>query len=309
VAQVRAEIQQHYDAACETGETGDAAIAALGDPRVANRAYRKVLLTEREAMMAPVLTKPKRPGLPRLLPFSALMAAFAAWVLSRGIHNPGFWPIMFAMYSTGLVTWCYPPTTLERCRVYTYVLGVRSILIVSVVWWYDGWIVALPLGAVVFGVDYFFHHQRLSIFRKLASGQTYSLLPEEPRLTHVEAITLSTLSKGEPYENVSSTVLLLMVVGMAVWQPATFVPMAAWVVAAHLTRRSIPFRTEEGSRWFRLAKWTAMVVAALLPVLYGARKPWIGAPFLAFIFVLFDMRSISIRRKLPVAQWPKRLYW
>jgi hypothetical protein len=52
-----------------------------------------------------------------------------------------------------------------------------------------------------------------------------------------------------------------------------------------------------------------MAVAALLPVLYVARKPWIGAAFLALIFVLFDMRSISIRRKLPVAQWPKRLYW
>ena len=45
-AQVRAEIQQHYDSACEAG---DDAIAALGDPRAANRAYRKVLLTEQEA--------------------------------------------------------------------------------------------------------------------------------------------------------------------------------------------------------------------------------------------------------------------
>jgi hypothetical protein len=53
-------------------------------------------------------------------------------------------------------------------------------------------------------------------------------------------------------EKVSSTVLLTMVAGMAVWLPATFVPMAAWV---------------------------------------------------------FDMKSISIRRKLPVAQWSKRLYW
>ena len=41
VEQVRAEIEQHYDSARETGETDDAAIAALGDARVANRAYRK----------------------------------------------------------------------------------------------------------------------------------------------------------------------------------------------------------------------------------------------------------------------------
>jgi len=85
--------------------------------------------------------------------------------------------------------------------------------------------------------------------------------------------------------------------------------MAVFVVAGHLTRRSVPFRTEERSRRFRIAKWTAMVVAALLPVLLRARIPWDGAFILALLFVLFDLRSISIRRKLPVAQWPKRLYW
>jgi hypothetical protein len=43
--------------------------------------------------------------------------------------------------------------------------------------------------------------------------------------------------------------------------------------------------------------------------LYGARIPWIGAVYLAFFFLLFDVKSISLRRKLPVAEWPKRLYW
>ena len=110
-------------------------------------------------------------------------------------------------------------------------------------------------------------------------------------------------------ENLASAVLLMMVVGMAAWLPATFVPMAIFVVACHLTRRSVPFRTEERSRRFRIAKWAAMVVAAVLPVLLRARIPWGGAFILALLFVLFDLTSISIRRKLPVAQWPKRLYW
>jgi hypothetical protein len=52
-----------------------------------------------------------------------------------------------------------------------------------------------------------------------------------------------------------------------------------------------------------------MVVAAVLPPLYGARMPWSGALYIAFFFALFDIRSISLRRKLPVSEWRKRLYW
>ncbi len=101
----------------------------------------------------------------------------------------------------------------------------------------------------------------------------------------------------------------LMLAGMAVWQPATFVPMATWMAAGFLVQRTLPIYTEERSRWFRIAKWTTMAVAAALPILYGARMPWSGAVYIAIFFVLFDMRSISLRRKLPAAQWPKRLYW
>ncbi len=304
--QVHAEIQQHYDSACEAG---DDAIAALGDPRAANRAYRKVLLTEQEAMLAPTFTQPKQPGVLRMVLTSVVVAAFAG-VLSRRQHGPEFWLMAMAIYSSLPFVWFFPLTTLERCRKYTWVLGARSIVVAAIVWWYDGWMVALPLGAAFFLFDYFFNHQRLSIFRKLAAGQIYRLLPEEPRLTHVEAITLRMLGREpELPEKVSSAVLLMMVAGMAVWLPATFAPMAAWVFAAHFTRRAVPFCTEEGSRRFRIAKWTAMAIAALLPALLGARIPWSGAVFLAQLFWLFDMKGISIRRKLPVAQWPKRLYW
>jgi hypothetical protein len=303
---VRAEIQQHYDSACEAG---DDAIAALGNPRAANRAYRKVLLTEREAMMAPALTQRKRPSLSVILQNAALMAAFAWWM--SGKHQiPGFWPIMIAISCTTPLNWFFPPTTLERSRIYAYLAGVRFILVVAIAWWYQAWIIALPLGAVCFLLDYFLDGHRLSVFRKLAAGQTYSLLPEEPQLTHREALMLRTLDREpDSSEKVASTVLLMMVAGMAAWLPATFVPMAVFVVAGHLTRRSVPFRTEERSRRFRIAKWAAMVVAAVLPVLLRARIPWGGAFFLALLFVLFDLTSISIRRKLPVAQWPKRLYW
>ncbi|HEX3743746.1 MAG TPA: hypothetical protein VHW09_07445 [Bryobacteraceae bacterium] len=57
--QVRTEIAQHYEsaleAAMERGARGDdadlAAVASLGDARVANRQYRKVLLTSAEARL------------------------------------------------------------------------------------------------------------------------------------------------------------------------------------------------------------------------------------------------------------------
>jgi hypothetical protein len=58
-AQVRTEIQQHYesarDAAIHDGATADeaarSALNALGDPKTANRQYRHVLLTSAEARM------------------------------------------------------------------------------------------------------------------------------------------------------------------------------------------------------------------------------------------------------------------
>jgi hypothetical protein len=305
-AQVRAEIQQHYDSACEAG---DDAIAALGNPRTANRAYRKVLLTKQEAMLAPAFTQPEQRRVSRILLSSALLAAFFWLLLSRKQHGPGFWPVMIAILSTTPFAWFFPPTTLERCRIYTYVRGARSILVVTIAWWYYGWVFALPLGAVVFLLDYFLHYQRLSIFRKLAAGQTYSLLPEEPRLTHLEAIVLRRLQRGEPHEKLATTGNFLMIVGMTVWQPATFLPMATCLIGDFLAQRTLPIYTEERSRWYRIAKWAAMAVAAVLPVLYGSRIPWSGAAFMAFIFALSDLKSISIRRKLPAAQWPKRLYW
>jgi len=302
---VRAEIQQHYESACEAGSD---AIDGLGDPRAANRAYRKVLLTEQEALMAPVLTQPRPTSLLNIILTSGLLAAFLWWGAGKQ-HGPGFWPIMSAIFCITPFAWFFPANTLERSRIFMYIYGVRSILAVAVVWWYQDWAGALTVGAICFFVDYSFYSRRLSIFRKLAAGQSYSLLPEEPQLTHIQAIWLRTLHQGTPYENVFISVLFMMLAGMAIWQPATIAPMAVWITVSFVARRTLPIYTEQRSRWFRIAKWATMVAAGLLPLLYGARGPWIGAAYLAFFFVLFDVKSISLRRKLPVSQWPKRLYW
>jgi len=50
-AQVRSEIWEHYESAREAGVEETAALNALGDPKTANRRYRKVLLTSAEAKL------------------------------------------------------------------------------------------------------------------------------------------------------------------------------------------------------------------------------------------------------------------
>jgi len=304
-SRVREEIQQHYDSATEAG--GDA-IAALGDPRAANRAYRKVLLTEQEAILAPAFTQPKRPSLRSRLLSSA---ALAAWILllSRKHDWPRIWPVQLAIFSTLPLSWLFPATTLKRSRVRAYLAGVQAAVVVGVAWWYQGWDVGLTVGPFVFLLNYLPNYKSLSIFRKLATGQTYSPLPGEPGLTHLEAITLHRLRNGNPSDKYLAPVVLLMLVGAAAWLPATFAPMTTCLIAAVVAERTLPIYTEERSRRYRIAKWTAMAVAAVLPALYGARIPWSGAIFMACLFLMSERLNILLRRKLPVAEWPKRLYW
>jgi len=89
-AQVRSEIGEHYDAALESAMAGGAgldeadrvAIAALGDAQTANRQYRKVLLTSREARLLREGNWEARAVCSRrwLLPVSAWLAAIAFYL-------------------------------------------------------------------------------------------------------------------------------------------------------------------------------------------------------------------------------------
>ncbi len=306
-ASVREEIQQHCDSSREAG--ADDAVAALGDPAAANRQYRKVLLTEQEAIMAPVLTRRQRPNLLRIVTVSALLAVFLRSIANK-YHSPGFWPIMIGIFCLLPITWFFPLNTVARRRTYLYLHVARSLVVVALAWWYQGWISALVLAGICFSLDYFTNYRSLIVLRKLAAGQTYNPLPGEPELTHLEAIRLGALRMPvSPYENVSIGILFLILAGLGIWMPATFAPMAVWVAGSFVAGRILPIYTEQRSRWFRIAKWTTMGIAAVAPVLCGARVPWIGAPYLAFFWFFLDKTSISLRRKLPVGDWPKRLYW
>jgi hypothetical protein len=97
-AQVRAEIEQHYDSAREDAIAGGAtadeadrsAVSALGDPRAANRQYREVLITRSEAKLlrssaceARFFTStPLRKRLLTIVPAAAAMCAAAAYAIA-----------------------------------------------------------------------------------------------------------------------------------------------------------------------------------------------------------------------------------
>ncbi len=100
VAQVRTEIQEHYESARETavsgGSTADEAdrlaVTALGDAKTANRQYRNVLLTRAEARMLrdgawearAVCSRPWLKWLLAAMPVAAMLAA-AAFFLAGSI--------------------------------------------------------------------------------------------------------------------------------------------------------------------------------------------------------------------------------
>jgi uncharacterized membrane protein len=85
-AQVRQEIREHYESACGDAISEGAALAALGDPRVANRQYRRVLLTRAEARLLRNGQREARaicgrPWLKRILPVLPGVALLASAVM------------------------------------------------------------------------------------------------------------------------------------------------------------------------------------------------------------------------------------
>lgn len=93
-AQVRKEIQEHYEAALEGGDS-QTSLAALGDARVANMQYRRVLLTASEAKLLQRSTGDawifsSRPWVQGLLLLVSLLMLLGATALLRfGSSVPG----------------------------------------------------------------------------------------------------------------------------------------------------------------------------------------------------------------------------
>jgi uncharacterized membrane protein len=182
---VRREIQEHYEAAREAAlrdgvDAGQAeliAVQALGDPRLANRQYRKVLLTSSEAAVLRQSNSESRmicsnmwvkwmllstPG--TLLLLSAISLAMHQLVLARGMLVFGALMALFFMAPF------MPIYTVSRGRIYRVIK----------------WAVLMGGVLVLFGVDsrnglwlasccffpiFFTEWKRMVIRRKLPIGK------------------------------------------------------------------------------------------------------------------------------------------
>ncbi len=151
-AQVRTEIQEHYESAREeamaggtTAEEADrAAVRSLGDAKTANRQYRKILVTRDEARMLGrakwearlVCSRPWLRWLLRAIPVAMLCAGGV--LLAR---NPGREAWLFLLLTTGmglvLAITTLPIYTPARGRIFRYVKWAWLIAILALVSWQD----------------------------------------------------------------------------------------------------------------------------------------------------------------------------
>jgi hypothetical protein len=180
-AQVRAEIQAHYESAREAamshGATVDAAdqqaIAALGDARTANCQYRKVLLTAAEARILRQGNWEARAICSRVwlkrtlvaLPLAALMAATVFFLM-------GSLEIARILLVSGLATSLFfaapmlPVYTASRSRIYRVVKWLAIVAMIALAFGSD----ALKWSWLLISCLWVFFHierTRASIRRKL----------------------------------------------------------------------------------------------------------------------------------------------
>jgi hypothetical protein len=182
---VRREIQDHYDAALEAALTSGIdpqqaermAVQALGDPCVANRQYRKVLLTSSEAKVLRKANAESQmicstgwirwtllsaPGL--LLMLSAISLAMHLPSLARGVLALGALMAMF------FIVPFLPIYTITRGRIYRAVKWVLLIMLVFMFFGKDGWNWAWLNSCCLYPVAYI-EWKRIMIRRKLPIGQ------------------------------------------------------------------------------------------------------------------------------------------
>jgi len=182
---VRCEIQEHYDAAREAAlsrgmdpeDAARIALQALGDPRVANRQYRKVLLTKSEAKVLHNSNAESQmfcsngwakwilvstPG--TLLLISALSLAMHFTSLARGVLVVGALTTMF------FVVPYLPVYTVTRGRIFRFIKWFIMIGSVIVLWGPDSrnwiWLMSCCFYPVLYT-----EWKRMMIRRKLPIGK------------------------------------------------------------------------------------------------------------------------------------------
>jgi hypothetical protein len=180
-AQVRAEIQEHFESAREAaigagGSPSDAdrsALAALGDPRAANCEYRKVLLTADEAKLLrdgnwearAVCARPWVKTLMQTVPAIPLTVALV--MMSRGHAPEARLPFLFSLALFVFFAVPFLPVyTPARARAYRVVKWATMLALFGLMFGADtlkySWLVATCLWIPIWN-----EARRMSIRRKL----------------------------------------------------------------------------------------------------------------------------------------------
>ena len=91
------------------------------------------------------------------------------------------------------------------------------------------------------------------------------------------------------------------------WKNPEWLCLNLALVGVFLADRFLRIDTPSRGRAYRWAKWTALLGGAALTAWLGVGPLWMPLAVLLFPAYMECVR-MSIRRKLPVDQWPKRLY-
>lgn len=80
------------------------------------------------------------------------------------------------------------------------------------------------------------------------------------------------------------------------------------MIAIPLIARVLPISTPGQGRMFRVAQWSFLLIGAFLAATFGAKYAT-GFVGVFLMTAYFQRTYASIRRKVPVSQWPKQLYY
>jgi uncharacterized membrane protein len=172
-AQVRAEIEEHYRAAIASGATDEEAVMALGDPAVANRQYRLVLLTTAEAKHLRAAVRETRAvcarrGLRSIFiatPFLSVSFAAVYFPHSHVVAKAAL--LMGVLLGVGLAAPFLPIYTPMRSRIYR---AVKWTVLFALPAWLGGSKFAALLPSILFYLIYL-EFVSASIRRKLPVEQ------------------------------------------------------------------------------------------------------------------------------------------
>jgi hypothetical protein len=182
IAQVRSEIQEHYESARDEALGGGAspheadrrALASLGDARIAGRQYRKVLLTASEDRVLRETTWEARAVCSRLhwlLPVPVVALCMGIWLFIAG---QTYLALVLALLAAGMTLLFARPllriNTPARARVYRGVRWAWLAAVVSFAVWPDPFKESWLLVAVAWPIVWI-EWTLFSVRRKLAVAQ------------------------------------------------------------------------------------------------------------------------------------------